>query len=161
MTTYTSLYRNRANTLIILAFTTMLSACSAYGQRFNPELMNAAGENSAIVIYRTSATYGILNTPGISLDGHPKGSLKSGGWIGAAVPPGRHAIGIDRWYRQSTDPDPVSLETLPGKAYFVRYDLNGPVVKDVPVTRAIPRDRFTIVPREEALQELKTLNQSN
>ena len=147
--------------LAIVAIMMGLSACSAHGQRFDPNLLAAAGEKSAIVIYRNSAVYGILNTPGISIDGQGKGSLKSGGWIGAAVAPGQHVIGIDRWYREATDPDPISLETLPGQAYFVRFDLNGPVVKDIPITKAIPRNKFSIVPREKALAELEILNQSN
>lgn len=145
----------------IVTVAIVLSACSARGQHFHPDLLVAAGENSAIVIYRTSSTYGILSAPGISVDGQPKGNLKSGGWIGTAVAPGHHVVGIDRWHREVTDPDPISLETLPGQAYFVRFNLNGPVVEEVPITRDIPRNKFSIVPRAQALEELESLNQSN
>jgi len=156
-----SLYKKSATILTVIAITAVLSACSARGQRFDPKLLDAVGDNSAIVVYRANQSLGRAYTAVILLDRKEMGRLSDGGWLGDAVTPGRHVIDIDKWFLESGGQHPTVIDTLPGQAYFIRYDQSAHAAgRAGGASSTVVWDSFKVVPREQALQELESLRES-
>jgi len=140
--------------LLLAVLSLGLAGCSARGQAFHPSLITASGGNSTIIVYRLSQFTGKAYTADIVLDGQPMGELKNGGFITAAVPPGPHVVEIDKSILETGGRYPTAINAEPGRAYFVRYDQRA--VPPLPVVL----DGFSIVPPDQAVQELRELRES-
>lgn len=146
--------------LLVLSTIAALSGCGASGPQFRQELIRQSNDESTIVVYRFSQFVGKGYTANIVLNGEGMGRLKDGGYIHAAVPPGRHVVEIHKGFLETGGRYPTELNIEAGQTYFVRYDQSGQVFYQGTVAVPLVRDGFSVVPEEQALRELKSLKAS-
>jgi hypothetical protein len=111
-----------------------------------------------VVIYRPSFSQGSASSLRVTVDDVEYGSLKNGGWLSLAVPPGQRLIKViqfDIFDRVSS----VSVSAEQGKTVFVRV-LPGSFRVVAPAVPVIGSRPVEVVPEEDALKDLSTLKES-